>query len=233
MVGELWVRRLSGSRPHRTHTSSLLRKLLNKRAHFCGVVANAAPFFCHSLHAADKHGECVSCLSAAQAHRDHCGDKSLSSLRSRLAFFSDRNPAPRVLPLFSSQGPERKKQWGKGSQRPEMSDLMPAVPPHTSLSPHRELYLVLFIRLDQHSSTAASDLVSFGGSDDGELDDSLSLAASDTKELQCAKVMSLLVKEAVEMVSLAQSESGFYSRYFLVLKKDGRTSELWPYETAV
>ncbi len=37
--------------------------------------------------------------------------------------------------------------------------------------------------LDSHPSAAASDLVSFGGSNDGELDDSLSLAASDAEDL--------------------------------------------------
>ncbi len=37
--------------------------------------------------------------------------------------------------------------------------------------------------LDMHPSAAASDLVSFGGSNDGELDDNLSLAASDVEDL--------------------------------------------------
>ncbi len=54
-----------------------------------------------------------------------------------------------------------------------MSELTPAV----QFSP------VLFTRPDQHPSAAANDLVSFGGSDDGEMDDSLSLAASDAEEL--------------------------------------------------
>ncbi len=36
-----------------------------------------------------------------------------------------------------------------------------------------------------------------------------------------SEVMTLLEKGAIEMVSLALSESGFYSRYFLVPKKDG------------
>ncbi len=36
-----------------------------------------------------------------------------------------------------------------------------------------------------------------------------------------AEIICLLVKGAVETVSLAQSESGFFSRYFLVPKKDG------------
>ncbi len=54
---------------------------------------------------------------------------SLSFLCSRLVLFSEYNPAPRVFPLFSSQGPARKKQRGRGSQCPEMSELTPAVPP--------------------------------------------------------------------------------------------------------
>ncbi len=37
----------------------------------------------------------------------------------------------------------------------------------------------------------------------------------------CSEVMTLLEKGAIEMVSPALSESGFYSRYFLVPKKDG------------
>ncbi len=55
--------------------------------------------------------------------------------------------------------------------------------PRTSLSPHRELSPILFTCPDQHPSAAASDLVSFGGSDASELDNCLSLAASDAKEL--------------------------------------------------
>ncbi len=35
------------------------------------------------------------------------------------------------------------------------------------------------------------------------------------------EVMNLLEKEAIEIVPPAQSESGFYSRYFLIPKKDG------------
>ncbi len=72
---------------------------------------------------------------------------------------------------------------GRGFQCPEMSVLSPVVNQHTSLSPHREIYPVLFTCPDQHPSVAASDLVSFGGSNDGELDNSPSLAASDSEEL--------------------------------------------------
>ncbi len=149
--------------------------------------------FCHScrdtLHTADKLGECVSCLGAAKTETaltgtefHHCGDMSLSSLHSWLAFFSERNPTPCTLPLLSSQGHVRKKLRDRGSQHLEMSELTPAVPPHISLSPHREFSPVLFTHPDYHPSAAASDLVSFGGSYDGEMDDSLSLAASDAEE---------------------------------------------------
>ncbi len=49
----------------------------------------------------------------------HCGDMSLSSLCSQLAYFSERNPAPRALPLFSSQGPVRlEDQWAYASCAP-------------------------------------------------------------------------------------------------------------------
>ncbi len=49
--------------------------------------------------------------------------------------------------------------------------------------PIESFHPYLFTRPDQHSSLAASDLVSFGRSNNGEMDDSLSLAASDAEEL--------------------------------------------------
>ncbi len=55
--------------------------------------------------------------------------------------------------------------------------------PLTCSAPHREFSPIHFTRPDQHPSAAASDLVSFGGSDDGEMDDSLALASSDAEEL--------------------------------------------------
>ncbi len=94
------------------------------RAHFFDVVE---PCPCSGA----AHAETA--LIGTECH--HCGDVSLSSLRLRLAFFSESNPAPRTLPLFSYQGPARKKQWGRGSQRSEMSELTPAVSARTSLSP--------------------------------------------------------------------------------------------------
>ncbi len=72
------------------------------------------------LHADDGHSECVSCLGkshadAAHAGSDcsHCESISLASLRTRITFFSESDPAPRALPFSSSQGPVRKKQRGR------------------------------------------------------------------------------------------------------------------------
>ncbi len=103
------------------------------------------------LHADDGHSEGVSCLGkshadAALAGSDcsHCESISLASLRSRIAFFSESDPAPRALPFSSSQGPVRKKQRGRGSQRPVESELTPAKIPRVSLSPHRAVSPVLF-----------------------------------------------------------------------------------------
>ncbi|KAL0152776.1 hypothetical protein M9458_052499 [Cirrhinus mrigala] len=47
------------------------------------------------------------------------------------------------------------------------------------------------------------------------------LVVSKVAHVLCSEVMNLLEKGAVEVVHPAQSESGFYSRYFLVPKKDG------------
>ncbi len=44
---------------------------------------------------------------------------------------------------------------------------------------------------------------------------------SEKAHVLCSEVMILLGKGAIERVPPAQSESGFYSRYFLVPKKDG------------
>ncbi len=44
---------------------------------------------------------------------------------------------------------------------------------------------------------------------------------SENTQVLRAEVMNLLEKGAIEIVPTAQSESGFYSRYFLVPKKDG------------
>ncbi len=142
------------------------------------------------LHADDGHSECVSCLGkshadAALAGSDcfHCESISLASLRTRIAFFSESDPAPRALPFSSSQGPVRKKQRGRGSQRLVESELTPAQIPRASFSPHREISPVLFVQPDQRPSASVSDLVSFGGSDDELADDSMSLVASDAEEL--------------------------------------------------
>ncbi len=138
------------------------------------------------MHADDTHAECVSCLGkshadAARSGTDctHCESFSLASLCSRIAFFSESDSAPRTLPFSSSQGPVRKKQRGRGFEQPVTSELTSAQCPRAS---QREHSPVLFTQHDQRPSAAASDMILFGVSDN-ELDDSLSLAASDAEEL--------------------------------------------------
>ncbi len=126
----------SSSGPVRCHYPAIIsRKSLKEQI---GVLRSP-------LHADDDHSECVSCLGkshadAALAGSDcsHCESISLTSLRTRIAFFSESDPAPRALPFSSSQGPVRKKQRGRGSQRPVESKLTPAQIPRASLSPHRD-----------------------------------------------------------------------------------------------
>ncbi len=144
------------------------------------------------LHADDGHAECVSCLGKSHADAafsgadcSHCESFSLASLHSRIAFFSESDSAPRALPSFSSQGPARKRQWGRGFERPETSELTSAQCPRASPSLQREDSPVFFTQPDQRPvriGAAASDMISFGASDD-DMDDSLSLAASDVEEL--------------------------------------------------
>ncbi|KAL0148790.1 hypothetical protein M9458_055968 [Cirrhinus mrigala] len=149
--------------------------------------------FCRSckapLHAADGHGEWISCLGKSYAEAalnetecPHCEDMSLASLRSRIALFSERDSGPCALPFPSSQEPAKKKQRGRGSKRSELSELTSAQPPRASPSPQRGGSPVLFARPDLCPSAATNDLVSFGGSEDDMLD-SMSLAASDAEEL--------------------------------------------------
>ncbi len=174
------------------------------------------------LHADDGHSECVSCLGkshadAALAGSDcsHCESISLASLRSWIAFFSESDPAPRALPFSSSQGPVRKKQRGRGSQRPVESELTPAQIPRVSLSPHREVSPVLFFQPDQHPSASASDLVSFRGSDDELADDSMSLAASDAEELSG----SITDPAPSRLPAPSAAKAGMDAKLFRVLSK--------------
>ncbi len=116
----------------------------------------------------------------------YCESISLASLRMRNAFFSESVPAPRALPFSSSQGPVRKKERGRGSQRPVESEFTPAQIPRASLSPHREVSPVLFSQPHQRPSASdhpLSDLVSFERSDNELADDSMSPVASDAEEL--------------------------------------------------
>ncbi len=94
---------------------------------------------------------------------------SLTSLLSRIAFFSESNSAPQALPFSSSQESARKQQRGRGSWHTEMSELMLVQPPHASLSPQREASPVIIFHPNQRHSAAVSDLVSFSWSEDDRL----------------------------------------------------------------
>ncbi len=75
----------------------------------------------------------------------------------------------------------RKKQRGRGFERPVTREATSAQCPCASPLPQKEHSLVLFTQHDQHPSAAVTDMISFGGSD-GKMDGSLSLAASDVEE---------------------------------------------------
>ncbi len=129
------------------------------------------------LHVDDTHAECVSCLGKSHAEaalsgtdRSHCVSFSFASLRSWIAFFSERDAAPHALPFSSSQGPVRKKQQGRGFEQPIKSELTPAQCSHASPSPQREHSPVLFIQHDQRPSAAASDMILLFGVSDIEMD---------------------------------------------------------------
>ncbi len=94
----------------------------------------------------------MSCLGKSHADAalrgtdcSHCESINLASLRSRKAFFSDRDSTPRA----PSQGPVRKKKRGRGFEQLVTSELTPAQCPRTSPSPKREHSPVLFTQHDQ------------------------------------------------------------------------------------
>lgn len=92
------------------------------------------------------------------------------------SFLFRERQRPRAL-LFSSS------LEGRGTRRLDLSELKPAQALCASFFPHREPSPVLFARLDQRPSASASDMVSFGGSKEDPVDNSMSLVASDTEEL--------------------------------------------------
>ncbi|XP_048036007.1 sialoadhesin-like [Megalobrama amblycephala] len=93
----------------------------------------------------DGHDECIGCLGKPHAEAaltdascPHCECMSLASLRSRVAFFAGGSPAARALLSPSRREPARKRQRGRATQRPELSELTSAQPPRASPSPTRE-----------------------------------------------------------------------------------------------
>lgn len=92
---------------------------------------------------------------------------------------------------------------------------------HVSLSPQRGDSSVLFIHEDQCPSSRASSIVLFGGFEEDDGDDAMSLDASDTEEWS---------KPAEDPATLLQSESddfqpGLESELIRVLSKDQRLAQ--------
>ncbi len=86
----------------------------------------------------------------------------------------------------------RKKLRGKGFEHPVTSELTLAQCIRASPSPKREHSPVLFTQHDQRPFVAASNMISFGVSDN-KLDDSLSLTASDAEDLSGSEIDSALL----------------------------------------
>ncbi len=108
-----------------------------------------------------------------------------------------------------------KKQRGRGTRCLETREPTPAEPPRASLSPHREVSRTLFTHLDQRPSAAASDLVSFGGSECDDMDDSMSLLASDAEELSSSSHDPTLLPSAQP----SATSTGIDAELFHVLSK--------------
>ncbi|KAL0154447.1 hypothetical protein M9458_048710, partial [Cirrhinus mrigala] len=120
------------------------------------------------LHAADNHGECVSCLGLPHVEAA-LKETEVSPLCAR-GFFSERDSAPRALPFPPSQEPVKKKQRGRGSQRSELGELTSAQPPRAFSGSEDDL-------LDS-MSLAASDAEELSGS----VNDPAPLKSTDTSD---------------------------------------------------
>ncbi len=139
------------------YPATLSSENLSIRTNFFSVFANATPF-----------------LSLVQGFPSRRWQTRTSVFHAwvppTLKQHSPGRPAPRALPLPKAAGQRISAPGDEWA------------PAYLTLSPLR-FSPVLFTHPDQDPSAAASDLVSFGGSNDGEMDDSLSLAASDAEEL--------------------------------------------------
>ncbi len=145
----------------------------------------------NTLHADDTHAECVSRLGKLHADAvlsgaecSHCECFSLASQRSRLAFFSESDSAPRALAT-----------WAEAKQA------IPGVSPWVMTTVRRGYTLQFARRPPRFRGVFAT------------------IMRSEDSQYLRAEVMNLLEKGAIEIVPPAQSESGFYSRSFLVPKK--------------
>lgn len=139
---------------------------------------------------------------------------SLASLHSRITFFMGSDSAPHAPPFSSTSCHEpRRKELQVWASRPEWAHVGPKS--HVSLSLQRGDSSVVFIREDQCPFSRASSIVLFGGYEEDDGDDAMSLAASDTEEWS---------KPAEDPATLMQSEpddfrSGLESKLIRVLSK--------------
>lgn len=103
--------------------------------------------------------ECIACLDHVHAEAaltetscSPCESMSLALLHSQIAFFKESDLASYGLPFSSLLEPRWKKWWSRGNEQQG-----------NSLSPQCDESPVLFTREDQHPSSGASGMVSFGG----------------------------------------------------------------------
>ncbi len=119
------------------------------------------------------HGDVMSSLQGYESRLFALVDRFL--LRKRLR--------PSRPPAFFLPGACEEKAAGQRNSPLSDEWAHTSWAPCASLSPNREVTPILFFHPDQRPSAAASDLVSFGGSECDVMDDSMSLAASDAEEM--------------------------------------------------
>ncbi|KAL0196631.1 hypothetical protein M9458_005171, partial [Cirrhinus mrigala] len=120
--------------------------------------------------------------------------------------------------------PVRKKQGGRGARcrvssrrlRPRVphSHRLEGIPPYFCSHP------------DQRPSAAASDLVSFGGSECNAMDDSISLVASDVEELATSPGMDA---ELFRILSKEEPTHGRLDEWFLPYRRQAPRQRASPF----
>ncbi len=188
----------------------------------------------------DPHSKCILCLGFSHAREavygtsncKICDDFRLITLRSRLEDYERESSKFSRRASSTSAPPRRAASWGSDVELEEMESEQTGLAFSLPPSPERARAnsSVEFLPDFQFPSPKARDFVSFG------LDDILHTAASDSEDFGPAltvvnsasnasvlqqELSSLLQKGAIEEVPQSEVEQGFFSRYFLVPKRDG------------